>query len=71
MTKVVIIYAHDVAARFRTRFLEKRREGLAYFLKFVSLSHGRHRVYAYNGYSCVLLNPEFAGTPVMRDFIFS
>ncbi|KAF2460021.1 Phox homologous domain-containing protein [Lineolata rhizophorae] len=43
----------SVISRFRPRFLERRREGLAYFL------------------NCVLLNPEFAGSPVLKDFLFS
>ncbi|CAI6278395.1 unnamed protein product [Periconia digitata] len=41
------------AARFRPRFLERRRVGLAYFL------------------NCILLNPEFAGSPVLKEFLFS
>ncbi|KAF2736615.1 Phox-like protein [Polyplosphaeria fusca] len=40
-------------ARFRPRFLERRKAGLSYFL------------------NCVLLNPEFAGSPVLKDFLFS
>ncbi|KAF1832356.1 Phox-like protein [Decorospora gaudefroyi] len=43
----------SVISRFRPRFLEKRRQGLAHFL------------------NCVLLNPEFAGSPVLKDFLFS
>ncbi|OAP63663.1 hypothetical protein AYL99_02890 [Fonsecaea erecta] len=38
--------------KFRPKFLEKRREGLAYFL------------------NCVMLNPEYAGSPMVKDFIF-
>ncbi|EXJ74039.1 uncharacterized protein A1O5_02333 [Cladophialophora psammophila CBS 110553] len=38
--------------KFRPKFLEKRREGLAYFL------------------NCVMLNPEYAGSPIVKDFIF-
>lgn len=38
--------------RFRPSFLEKRRQGLAYFL------------------TCVMLNPEYAGSDAVKDFIF-
>ncbi|OQU93669.1 PX domain-containing protein [Cladophialophora immunda] len=38
--------------KFRPKFLEKRREGLAYFL------------------NCVMLNPEYAGSTFVKDFIF-
>ena len=37
--------------KFRPKFLEKRREGLAYFL------------------NCVMLNPEYAGSIIVKDFI--
>ncbi|KAK1755085.1 Phox homologous domain-containing protein [Echria macrotheca] len=40
-------------AKFRPRFLEKRRAGLQYFL------------------NCILLNPEFSGSPVLKEFLFS
>ncbi|KAF2132778.1 PX-domain-containing protein [Dothidotthia symphoricarpi CBS 119687] len=43
----------SVISRFRPRFLEKRKEGLTYFL------------------NCVLLNPEFAGSPVLKEFLFA
>jgi len=43
----------SVISRFRPRFLEQRRTGLAHFL------------------NCVILNPEFAGSPILKDFIFS
>ena len=38
--------------KFRPQFLEKRRQGLAYFL------------------TCVMLNPEYAGSDAVKDFIF-
>lgn len=38
--------------KFRPKFLERRREGLAYFL------------------NCVMLNPEYAGSTIVKDFIF-
>ena len=38
--------------KFRPKFLEKRREGLEYFL------------------NCVMLNPEYAGSTMVKDFIF-
>ncbi|KAJ4383023.1 hypothetical protein N0V86_002250 [Didymella sp. IMI 355093] len=43
----------SVVSRFRPRFLERRKQGLSYFL------------------NCILLNPEFAGSPVLKDFLFS
>jgi hypothetical protein len=39
--------------KFRPKFLEKRREGLAYFL------------------NCVMLNPDYAGSTIVKEFIFS
>ncbi|KIX01710.1 uncharacterized protein Z518_09436 [Rhinocladiella mackenziei CBS 650.93] len=38
--------------KFRPKFLERRREGLAYFL------------------NCVMLNPEYAGSAIVKDFVF-
>lgn len=38
--------------KFRPKFLERRREGLVYFL------------------NCVMLNPDYAGSPIVKDFIF-
>jgi hypothetical protein len=56
-------------AKFQTTFLEKRREGLAYFLKSVAQIPTPERLL--NCGSCVLLNPEFAGSPVLKDFVFT
>ncbi|KAL5375225.1 hypothetical protein DPSP01_011324 [Paraphaeosphaeria sporulosa] len=42
----------SIVSRFRSKFLEKRRVGLAHFL------------------NCILLNPEFAGSPVLKEFLF-
>jgi len=39
--------------KFRPKFLERRRAGLAYFL------------------TCVMLNPEYAGSDLVKDFIFA
>ncbi|KEF60053.1 uncharacterized protein A1O9_04903 [Exophiala aquamarina CBS 119918] len=44
--------AKSALFKFRPKFLEKRREGLAYFL------------------NCVMLNPEYAGSVYVKDFIF-
>ena len=38
--------------KFRPQFLEKRRQGLTYFL------------------TCVMLNPEYASSSAVKDFIF-
>ncbi|KAH7123811.1 PX domain-containing protein [Dendryphion nanum] len=59
-------------SRFRPRFLEKRKTGLSYFLKYVS----RPVVPVHLSFSifrspCILLNPEFAGSPVLKEFLFS
>jgi len=43
----------SVISRFRSKFLEQRRQGLNYFL------------------SCILLNPEFAGSPLVKEFLFN
>ncbi|KAJ6259830.1 hypothetical protein Dda_5472 [Drechslerella dactyloides] len=43
----------SVVSRFRTKFLDARRQGLNYFL------------------SCILMNPEFAGSPMIKEFLFS
>ncbi|EMC94976.1 hypothetical protein BAUCODRAFT_34976 [Baudoinia panamericana UAMH 10762] len=43
----------STVSRFRPRFLESRKAGLAHFM------------------NCVLLNPEFAASPILKDFIFS
>ena len=41
-----------VVAKFRPKFLERRKAGLQYFL------------------NCVLLNPEFSRSPVLKEFLF-
>jgi hypothetical protein len=58
---------------FRPSFLEKRRAGLQYFLKYgrptnymLLLLHELTR-----SCSCILLNPEFSGSPVLKDFLFA
>ncbi len=38
--------------KFRPQFLEKRRQGLVYFL------------------TCIMLNPEYAGSELVKSFIF-
>ncbi|KAK6538000.1 PX domain-containing protein ypt35 [Orbilia ellipsospora] len=43
----------SVVSRFRTKFLDSRRQGLNYFL------------------SCILMNPEFAGSPMVKEFLFN
>ena len=57
------------AVKFRAKFLEKRRIGLAYFLKFVPSLYLSGSLLTCC--SCVLLNPEFSGSPVLKEFIFS
>ncbi|KAF2187625.1 Phox-like protein [Zopfia rhizophila CBS 207.26] len=55
----------SVISRFRPRFLERRKAGLSYFLQYVPTQH------LMTIFSCVLLNPEFAGSPVLKEFLFS
>ncbi|ROT34979.1 Phox-like protein [Sodiomyces alkalinus F11] len=43
----------SVISKFRPKFLDKRRQGLQYFL------------------NCIMLNPEFSGSPVLKEFLFS
>ncbi|KAK3693530.1 Phox homologous domain-containing protein [Podospora appendiculata] len=50
---VPILPPKSVISKFRTKFLEKRRAGLQYFL------------------NCIMLNPEFSGSPVLKEFLFS
>lgn len=58
-----------LAAKFRPRFLERRKAGLSYFLKYVF--DALPKTLADIEISCVLLNPEFSGSPVLKDFLFS
>jgi hypothetical protein len=53
--------------RFERRFVDKRRQGLQFFLKYAHLRLRRRT----DGGSCVLLNPEFSASPVLKDFLFS
>lgn len=63
----------SVISKFRPTFLEKRRAGLQYFLKLVliipQLNLSVLTTLCYR--SCILLNPEFSGSPVLKDFLFS
>ncbi|OLN81707.1 PX domain-containing protein YPT35 [Colletotrichum chlorophyti] len=64
----------SVISKFRPRFLDKRRSGLQYFLKCV-LCHPYRGSSPANPAdcldSCIMLNPEFSGSPVLKDFLFS
>ena len=58
----------SLISKFRPKFLEIRRAKLQYFLKWV------HHLSAWsmaNWLSCILLNPEFSGSPVLKEFLFS
>lgn len=59
----------SVISKFRPKFLEKRRGGLQYFLKYISDFPFCFR--GLTGNSCILLNPEFAGSPVLKEFLFA
>lgn len=92
----------SLISRFRPRFLEKRRAGLQYFLKYVRRPRpvrpvrspsplARYLVLGGRGalvlvallrfpacrltsiccISCILLNPEFAGSVILKEFLFS
>lgn len=60
----------SVVSRFRPKFLEARKRGLNHFLKCELPSQtailGTDTIS-----SCILLNPEFASSPVLKDFVFS
>ena len=58
--------------KFQPSFLEKRRVGLAYFLKYAShiILRILFKIRMLIQCSCVLLNPEFSSAPVLKDFIF-
>ncbi|KAI5366255.1 Putative vacuolar protein sorting-associated protein [Septoria linicola] len=43
----------SVVSRFRPKFLDHRKSGLAHFM------------------NCILLNPEFASSPILKEFIFN
>jgi hypothetical protein len=60
----------SVISKFRPKFLENRRTGLQYFLKYVDMTPLNIRCSA-NWDSCILLNPEFSGSPVLKEFLFS
>ncbi|OCK80957.1 PX domain-containing protein [Lepidopterella palustris CBS 459.81] len=57
----------SVISRFRPRFLERRKAGLSYFLKYVPYPSSASPA----SLGCVLLNPEFSGSPVLKEFLFS
>jgi hypothetical protein len=56
--------------RFQRKFLEKRRSGLSYFLKYVRV-HCLVAREKLTEFSCVMLNPEFAGSAIVKEFIFA
>lgn len=63
--------------KFRPKFLEKRRAGLQYFLKYgktqqLFLCAPCSYIRLTQSFcSCILLNPEFSGSPVLKDFLFA
>jgi hypothetical protein len=61
----------SVISKFRPKFLEKRRAGLQYFLQYAPNTPGYYVVKLMIPSSCVLLNPEFSGSPVLKDFLFA
>jgi hypothetical protein len=58
----------SVISKFRPKFLENRRAKLQYFLKLV---YPQSRWSVADRHSCILLNPEFSGSPVLKEFLFS
>lgn len=65
----VIFQLTNDPVKFRPSFLESRRVGLEYFLKWVSRLLSSY-IYSNVIISCVLLNPEFSGSPIVKDFLF-
>lgn len=83
----------SVISKFRPRFLDQRRQGLQYFLKYEYPSDLPHAsaltrspagwtriilgafrqaiVLTTCGHSCIMLNPEFSGSPILKEFLFS
>jgi len=64
----------SVISKFRPKFLESRRQGLSYFLSCVLHFHpcsgpGPGRLTGHCIHSCILLNPQFAGSPLVKDFL--
>lgn len=76
---VPVLPPKSVISKFRPNFLEKRRAGLQYFLKYVAASHFPLPFFFFwschlTGFrlcSCILLNPEFSGSPVLKEFLFA
>ncbi|PMD38175.1 Phox-like protein [Hyaloscypha variabilis F] len=58
----------SVISKFRPKFLENRRAKLQYFLKCAYPLTGWTIA---DSHSCILLNPEFSGSPVLKEFLFS
>jgi hypothetical protein len=58
----------SVISKFRPKFLENRRAKLQYFLKWVYYMSSWSLA---DWHSCILLNPEFSGSPVLKEFLFS
>ena len=57
---------------FRPDFLEKRKTGLAYFMKYAASAKKSLSMQLTDFTSCILLNPEFSGSPaVLNEFIFN
>jgi len=52
------------------RFLEKRKMGLSYFFQYVKTSTDIVTKLT-SGKSCIILNPEFAGSPILKEFLLS
>ena len=66
----------SVVSRFRPKFLEQRKAGLSHFLKYVALFETTYDIFSARtslliNSSCILLNPEFAASPILKDFIFA
>jgi hypothetical protein len=69
-----MIHSADIftgIVKFSPKFLEKRRIGLEYFLKLVYTVHTPVHIKDLPASSCILLNPEFSGSPVLKGFLFS
>jgi hypothetical protein len=72
----------SLISKLRPKFLDKRKAGLQYFLKWVSslrlffslnspLSLVPEGFKLMGSNSCILLNPEFSGSPVLKEFLFA
>ena len=65
---IALLPPKSVISKFRPKFLKTRRVGLQYFLKWVYKTPNPECMI--DSCSCILLNPEFSASPVLKEFLF-